>query len=67
MESTYLAWFDVSALKLENPVRFFEDRGIGLSDGVPFGSPQHVRLNFGCPRNRLLGALEKMAAAIQQR
>ena len=67
MESTYLAWFDVSRLELENPARFFEDHGIGLSDGAPFGGPQHVRLNFGCPRDRLLHALEKMAAAIQQR
>lgn len=67
MESTYLAWFDVSRLELENPARFFEDHGIGLSDGAPFGGPQHVRLNFGCPRDRLLHALEKMATAIQQR
>lgn len=65
MESTYLAWLDVSGLKLENPIQFFEDHGIGLSDGVPFGSPQHLRLNFGCPRDRLLEALEKMASAIQ--
>lgn len=63
MESTYLAWFDVSALKLENPARFFEDHGIGLSDGAPFGCPQHLRLNFGCPRDRLLNALEKIASA----
>ncbi len=67
MESTYLAWFDVSRLELENPARFFEDHGIGLSDGTPFGSPQHLRLNFGCPRDRLLYALEKMASAIQLR
>ena len=67
MQSTYLAWFDVSALKLENPIQFFEDHKIGLSDGVPFGSPQCVRLNFGCPRDRLLGALETMAAAVQNR
>jgi len=65
MESTYLAWFDVSKLELENPVRFFEEHGVGLSDGTPFGGPQHVRLNFGCPRNRLLYGLEKMASALQ--
>ena len=64
MESTYLAWFDVSALELENPAKFFEDHGIGLSDGIPFGSPQHLRLNFGCPRDRLLHALEKIASAL---
>lgn len=64
MESTYLAWFDVSALELDNPAKFFEDHGIGLSDGIPFGSPQHLRLNFGCPRDRLQYALEKMASAL---
>jgi len=67
MESTYLAWFDVSCLELKNPVKFFEDHGLGLSDGTPFGGPQHLRLNFGCPRDRLLYALEKMAAAVQLR
>ena len=67
MEATYLAWFNVSALELENPLRFFESHGIGLSDGVPFGSPQHLRLNFGCPRDRLLDALEKMASALSLR
>ena len=66
MESTYLAWFDVSSLELDNPAKFFEDHGIGLSDGIPFGSPQHLRLNFGCPRDRLQYALEKMASAIEE-
>ena len=67
MESTYLAWFDVTKLELESPVKFFEDHGVGLSDGTPFGGIQHVRLNFGCPRSRLLEGLEKMATALATR
>jgi len=67
MESTYLAWFDVSQLDLDNPVKFFEDNGVGLSDGTPFDGPQHVRLNFGCPRSRLLEGLEKMEVALRKR
>ena len=67
MAATYLAWFDVSRLELDNPSKFFEDHGVGLTDGVPFDGKQHVRLNFGCPRSRLLEGLEKMAAALQQR
>ena len=67
MESTYLAWFDVTKLELDNPVKFFEDNGVGLSDGVPFDGIQHVRLNFGCPRSRLTEGLEKMAAALAKR
>ncbi len=67
MEATYLAWFDVTRLELENPIKFFEDHGVGLSDGVPFDGIQHVRLNFGCPRSRLLEGLEKMAQAVRER
>jgi cystathionine beta-lyase len=67
MESTYLAWFDVTNLELDHPVKFFEDHGVGLSDGVPFDGIQHVRLNFGCPRSRLIEGLEKMAAALKTR
>lgn len=67
MQATYLAWFDVSRLELDKPIEFFEDHGVGLTDGVPFDGKQHVRLNFGCPRSRLLEGLEKMAAALKQR
>ncbi|NQY32389.1 MAG: putative C-S lyase [Coraliomargarita sp.] len=67
MQATYLAWFDVSKLELESPIKFFEDHGVGLSDGVPFDGAQHVRLNFGCPRSRLEEGMGKMAAAIKQR
>ncbi len=64
MEATYLAWLDVRELKLEHPHRFFEDAGVGLSNGVDFGAPGFLRLNFGCPRARLLTALERMARAL---
>jgi cysteine-S-conjugate beta-lyase len=65
MEATYLAWFDVAKLGIENPVKFFEDHGVGLSDGTPFDGHQHLRLNFGCPRSRLLEGLEKIEAAVK--
>lgn len=67
MQATYLAWFDVHQLELEHPTAFFEQHGVGLSDGTPFDGPQHVRLNFGCPRSRLLEGLEKMERAIRAR
>ena len=67
MQSTYLAWFDVSKLELESPVTFFEDHGVGLSDGTPFDGIQHLRLNFGCPRSRLEEGLEKMVEALKKR
>lgn len=64
MEATYLAWLDVRALGLEHPHRFFEEAGVGLSNGVDFGAPGFLRLNFGCPRETLEIALDRMAAAI---
>lgn len=67
MQATYLAWFDVHQLELEHPTAFFEQHGVGLSDGTPFDGAQHVRLNFGCPRSRLLEGLEKMERAIRAR
>lgn len=65
MEATYLAWFDVSALGLDAPAQFFEQHGVGLSDGVPFDGPQHLRLNFGCPRARLEEGLMRIASALK--
>lgn len=66
LEATYLAWLNVSALGLEDPVAHFETHGVGLSDGRFFGAtPGHyVRLNFGCPRATLDEALRRMAAAL---
>jgi len=67
MEATYLAWLDVRALKLETPVKFFEDHGVGLSNGIDFGTPGFLRLNFGCPRSRLQEGLNRMAKAVSGR
>ena len=43
------------------------EHGVGLSDGTPFDGPQHLRLNFGCPRARLRQGLEMMAEAARAR
>jgi cystathionine beta-lyase len=53
-------------LNVDNPQRFFEQAGVGLSDGADFGEggAGFVRLNFGCPRATLDAALARMAAAI---
>ncbi len=66
IEATYLAWLNVSALKLTDPIAHFEQHGVGLSDGAFFGSPRgrHVRINFGCPRATLAEALVRMKRAI---
>lgn len=64
VEATYLAWIDARGLGLPDPARFFEDAGVGLSDGADFGAPGFVRLNFGCRRSLLDEALERMARAV---
>jgi cystathionine beta-lyase len=67
IEATYLAWLNVSDLKLEDPAAHFESHGVGLSDGAYFGSPKgnHVRLNFGCSRALLEEGLRRIKCAVQ--
>ena len=66
VEATYLAWIDVRSSDLKDPVKFFEDAGVGLQDGVEFDGRGFVRLNFGCARALLDKALERMASAMEQ-
>lgn len=64
VEATYLAWIDARNTGLPSPAAFFEEHGIGLSDGADFDAPGFVRLNFGCRRALLVQALERMRAAL---
>lgn len=64
IEATYLAWIEVAALGLDNPPRFFEDAGVGMSPGREFGDSGFMRLNFGCPRSRVEQAVERIAGAV---
>lgn len=66
VEATYLAWIDTRKSGIEYPAKFFEDAGVGLSDGKEFGTPGFVRLNFGCQRSLLAKALERMATAVKK-
>ena len=62
-EATYLAWIDVSAAKLDDPVAFFEAAGVGMSAGRDFGDINFMRLNFGCPRSTLEEAIRRLRKA----
>lgn len=64
LEATYLAWLDVRALELTNPVAFFEGHGLGFSDGSDFGAPGFVRVNLGCTRDTLREALRRFSSAL---
>lgn len=65
VEATYLAWIDCRRIKEKKPARFFEQAGVGLSNGDEFGLPGYVRLNFGCPRATLEQALARMKSALK--
>jgi len=67
VEATFLAWIDCRELGIEHPAAFFEQAGVGLSDGADFGPERayarYVRLNFGTTRALLDQALARIGAA----
>jgi cystathionine beta-lyase len=65
VEATYLAWIDVSGLGLDNPPQFFEAAGVGMSTGAEFGDSSGMRFNFGCPRSRVVEAVERIQKAVE--
>ena len=66
IEATFLAWIDMRFSDLKNPAGFFEDAGVGLQDGIEFGGPGFLRLNFGCSRALLETALQRMSSALKR-
>ena len=64
VEATYLAWIDVTELRLTGPKLFFEKAGVGLSAGSDFGDDNYLRLNFGCPRSLLEEAVKRIKIAV---
>ncbi|RJR33231.1 MAG: putative C-S lyase [Deltaproteobacteria bacterium] len=65
VEATYLAWIDTRGAGPAEPVKFFENAGVGLADGAAFGGPGFVRLSFACPRVTLAEALNRMRRALE--
>jgi len=65
VEATYLAWIDTRPTGLKDPATFFENAGVGLSDGKYFDGSGFVRLNFGCPKSILKEALRRMSQALE--
>ena len=64
VEATYLAWIDARWLGERNDVSFFEKAGVRLSDGAAFGGRGFLRLNFGCRREILRKALDRIVEAV---
>lgn len=66
VQATYLAWIDTRRLEIPYPAQWFENAGVGLSNGKEFDGSGFVRLNFGCSRNLLTQALERISKAVAQ-
>ena len=69
-EGTYLGWLNCTDLNLEDPAKFFLERArVAVNSGTWFGEEyrQYIRLNFGCPQDRLLMGLERIKNALRQR
>lgn len=70
-DATYLAWLDCRELALEEgPYKFFLKKAkVALNCGDDFGDGGQgfVRLNFGCSRELLTDALERMEKALNNR
>ena len=65
VEATYLGWIDTRGSGIAEPVKFFENAGVGLADGAAFGGPGFLRLSFACPQVTLAEALTRMSRAMQ--
>ena len=67
-QATYLAWIDLREYDLgDDPAEVMLEKGrVALSGGPAFGTGGwgHVRLNFGCPRERLREILRRMKAVV---
>ena len=63
LQSTYLAWIDVSDLGLADPPAHFEAHGLGMSPGSHFGDPSYMRLNFGCGTDALREGIDRLETA----
>lgn len=73
-DATYLAWLDCNDLLTSGQIQgsphkfFLEKARLALNEGADFGpgGEGFVRLNFGCPRQTLVEALERMSAALRE-
>lgn len=66
-EGTYLAWLDMSAYGLEDPMRFLREEAlVAVNSGGPFrgDSSQHVRLNFATEPEILIELMERIGTAL---
>ena len=65
VEGTYLAWIDVSSLRIDSPAHWLRSFGIALSEGAQFKGPDYVRFNFACARSMLQEGIDRFETGIR--
>ena len=60
--ATFLLWVNASGLNVADTQKWCEEKGVGPSPGRDFGDKDYFRLNFGCSRDYLVEAIEKLKA-----
>jgi cysteine-S-conjugate beta-lyase len=70
VEATYLGWLDCRGIGMirTHPAEFFlNNAGVALNDGAEFGQAGagFARINFACPRQKLVQALDRMKASLE--
>lgn len=69
LEGTYLAWVDVSALKMSSDEienSLLENEKVWINSGVMYGRDGFVRINLACPRLRLEQGLGRVATGFRR-
>ena len=69
LEGTYLAWVDVSALKMSSDEienSLLENEKVWINSGVMYGRDGFVRINLACPRLRLEQGLGRVSAGFRR-
>lgn len=69
LEATYLAWIDISPLKMKSDE--FEEyalknHGVYVNAGSMYGLDGFIRINMACPRERLLEGLKRLRRGIKE-
>ena len=69
MESTYLAWIDLSEYRVENPQQVILDEGkVSVVSGKDHGGQNYqsyIRLNFATSKARITEAVRRIASALE--
>ena len=69
MESTYLAWLDLSEYGVSNPQQLILDKGrVGVVPGPDHGGDQYqgyVRFNFAASKPRITEAVRRIASVLE--